>query len=299
VDVLREILGRSHLFAGKEVVFVNLALRGFKQPQQLMALNYFLTLGAEFDILINIDGFNEVAFHASQNGKHGVAAIYPRFWYLRVAGQTDESMLRMIAGIQLLREVRHAWAIFFSVGLPTYSPTANLAWSLGDRALERALYRQNAGLGEHAPESAEYVVTGPRRTYANEDEVYRDLVSIWRESSIQLERLSRANDIAYYHFLQPNQYVTGSKPLSREQRARVFDENHPYRRGVELGYPKLLEAGIELKRDGVRFNELTMIFEGVSDDIYIDPCCHFNQQGNEIMARQIASTILSETKSSR
>ena len=37
-------LSRSPEFAGKEVVFVNLALSGYKQPQQLMTLAYLLSL---------------------------------------------------------------------------------------------------------------------------------------------------------------------------------------------------------------------------------------------------------------
>ena len=33
---------------------------GYKQPQQLMAYNYLLSLGAEFDAVINIDGYNVI-----------------------------------------------------------------------------------------------------------------------------------------------------------------------------------------------------------------------------------------------
>lgn len=40
---------------------LNLAQGGFKQPQQLHTLAYFLALGQHFDFVINVDGFNEVA----------------------------------------------------------------------------------------------------------------------------------------------------------------------------------------------------------------------------------------------
>ena len=34
---------------------------GYKQPQQLLILSYFLSIGQSFDVVVNIDGFNEVA----------------------------------------------------------------------------------------------------------------------------------------------------------------------------------------------------------------------------------------------
>ncbi len=39
---------------------VNLGFAGYKQPQQLLALAYFLSLGAEYDLIINLDGYNEI-----------------------------------------------------------------------------------------------------------------------------------------------------------------------------------------------------------------------------------------------
>ena len=60
-------------FRGKEIELVCFAMGGFKQPQQLMVLNYFLVLGAEFDGWINLDGFNEIVLPLSDNLPAGVA----------------------------------------------------------------------------------------------------------------------------------------------------------------------------------------------------------------------------------
>ncbi len=54
-----------------------------------------------------------------------------------------------------------------------------------------------------------YAVTGPAYTYTTEDELYNDLVLMWKRSSLQMKALCDANNIRYYHFLQPNQYVEG------------------------------------------------------------------------------------------
>ena len=45
-------------FAAREIVVLNFGNGGYKQPQQLLILNYFLALGQELDLVINIDGFN-------------------------------------------------------------------------------------------------------------------------------------------------------------------------------------------------------------------------------------------------
>ena len=52
-------LGNLPEWRGKKVRVLNFALPGFKQPQQLMTLAYFLNMGQHFDIIVNIDGFNE------------------------------------------------------------------------------------------------------------------------------------------------------------------------------------------------------------------------------------------------
>ncbi|MEO6862612.1 MAG: hypothetical protein ABI180_13955, partial [Microcoleus sp.] len=54
-------------FANKEIIILNFGNGGYKQPQQLLILNYFLALGQKFDLVMNIDGFNEVALSNLNN----------------------------------------------------------------------------------------------------------------------------------------------------------------------------------------------------------------------------------------
>src|SRR5581483_3419802 len=62
----------------KAILFVNLAIGGFKQPQQLMALTYMLSLGGHFDVVINVDGFNEVTLPVNENLPNHVFPFFPR-----------------------------------------------------------------------------------------------------------------------------------------------------------------------------------------------------------------------------
>ena len=56
VDAIRAI----PRFAGKQIWVVSFALGGYKQPQQLMVLAYYLSLGQPLDVVVNVDGFNEI-----------------------------------------------------------------------------------------------------------------------------------------------------------------------------------------------------------------------------------------------
>ena len=49
-----------------------------KQPQQLFKLYYLDLIGLKFDIIINLDGFNELALTLSENFAINDHLIYPR-----------------------------------------------------------------------------------------------------------------------------------------------------------------------------------------------------------------------------
>ncbi len=106
-----------------------------------------------------------------------------------------------------------------------------------------------------------------------------------------MQKLATANGSSYLHFLQPNQYLKGSKPLHAEEIDKAYNEENRYRRGVELGYPKLIELGKELRREGVHFYDLTMIFADHDESLYVDDCCHLGKEGYGIIASFIAERI--------
>src|ERR1051326_2313113 len=64
-------------FRDKNVVVLNFAQCGFKQPQQLLILAYFVAQGQRFDAIVNLDGFNEAAL-AHQNWGSGGDISMPR-----------------------------------------------------------------------------------------------------------------------------------------------------------------------------------------------------------------------------
>ncbi len=284
-------LAEAGVFTDRDLVFINLAMGGYKQPQQLLIVTYLLTQGAELDLVINIDGFNEVALHEAENAPKGVFPAFPRGWYGFAGALRDPQSRILIAKAAYAGEQRRELARRFSNAPWCYSPTANLVWEFLDGSRARAQHRIQERFRDQPGQTDEYAATGPRRQFASDRELYGFLVDVWKRSSIQLGRLCRANGIHYYHALQPNQYVKGSKPLSDSERKLAYLERHPYRVGVEKGYGLLRSAGQDLLTNDVRFLDLTQIFAGRSEPLYVDSCCHFNATGYEIMGRYLARAI--------
>lgn len=299
-DILVEWIEESLPSEKRRVRILNLAMGGYKQPQQLMALTYFLALGARFDLVINIDGFNELALPLVENLPKQVFPAYPRAWFMRVRGLSSYRVTLMHGRIAVLQERRLKRAGTFSRPPLKQSPIFNLVWLLLDQRLDREIYRINSNIQEYQIEEApgdSYIFTGPDFLPRSREEIFRFLVETWENSSRQMDRLCRANRIGYYHFLQPNQYFPGSKPMSPAEQQIAVRKNHPYRKPVEQGYPLLIEAGNRLRREGVNFHNLAMIFQDRDEVLYIDDCCHLNDNGYRLVAEKIGMSILVGKKS--
>ena len=117
------------------------------------------------------------------------------------------------------------------------------------------------------------------------------LVGVWQNSSIELARLSEANGIGYFHFLQPNQYDEGAKKMGVEERRLAFRADHPYREGARVGYPLLREAGEMIRREGDAFFDFSRIFEDVPERLFADDCCHLTSRGYTLFADAIVQAI--------
>jgi len=283
-------------FPGREFVVVKATIGGYKQPQQLMALNWFTALGGDFDIVINIDGFNDVALPALENVPD-TNPFFPRQWHLRMRTVPDTEFLATVGKIRFLDSVGAKWQSFFRTGPLRYSVTANTVWRIGDQLLYNAAVNQRAKLPKMSAANT-YAAAGPPAPFANDEEMYSALGHLWEESSFQMNALARAKGIRYFHFLQPNQYIEGSKPMGDEERRVAIRADHPYAKSVRQGYPVLRELGKDLVRRGVNFVDLTNIYANTRDPLYRDNCCHVNTAGQRLVIDTVVKTIRSTLASS-
>lgn len=291
-EELRRRLAALPDFADREIVFVRLALGGFKQPQQLAAIAYLLALGGEFDYVINLDGFNEVALHPVEARPIGANLSYPRAWPRLAEAMAAPDHLRALGAQAFWSDGRNRWAALLAGPLLDRSGFAALVWKAGDRwLLGRVEAARAAFLDLAEGERLGFLALGPRVGPTDEAAMFAELAALWERSSLQLARLCEENDIRYFHFLQPNQYLPGSKPLGETEREVAVDPNSLYSASVATAYPLLREAGQRLAAEGVHFTDLTQLFSRVDEAMYRDSCCHFNSAGNRRLAEAIAAQI--------
>jgi hypothetical protein len=276
----------------KKIEVISVGLGGFKQPQQLLALNYFLALGGKFDIVINLDGYNEILLPYEENVQFGVASIFHMNWRFFASKGVNVENVELTANIIKIKKERSFWKEFFSKPLMSKSILSVMLWDFIERRklayqfpLERELRDSLLNL------KPTHMVSGPFIPLESENDYFIESAKIWGDSSKQMANLSLANNIQFFHFLQPNQYITGSKPLSDEEKKITTAMHNSIPQRVKKGYALLLKEGESLSQEGVNFHELTMIFKNETRTLYTDDCCHFNKLGNDILAKEIARVI--------
>ena len=298
-QVLAEEIGRARSLSGSAVSIYNLALPGMKQPQQLMMLAYLYSLGVRPDIVINLDGFNDIVLPVAENGPQALHPFYPRSWNLRLgSGLSDPDLLRK-AGRLAYREQFRGWlARAFSMPVVAQSVTGNLIWVLADEPLARSIQRARFALAQDTLDPVKtrgdqrrFATHGPRRGYGGGDDQYRVVAAYWARASMIMGQLVAGMGGRYFHFLQPNQYVTGSKDMTPEESQLAIDHGHPYAGAATAGYPFLIDAGQQLAARGTWFEDLTGLFASDRRPLYSDACCHLNRQGYQTVASRIGTLV--------
>jgi hypothetical protein len=273
--------------AGRTIVTRCFAIGGYKQPQQLMTLNWVLSLGQHLDLVISLSGFNEVAMTATENLPAGVFPFFPRAWQLRIAGaKTTESMARL-GELAYLRRQRSEKAGLCADWPLSWSPTCHLLWRTLDARAAADLVEREQNLASASGDERPFVSFGPSFEGRSKAETYRLLGAQWARSETLMYHLARSAGVPSYHFLQPNQYVKGSKPMGEEERRIAISENQRFRLPVEEGYSYFIAAGEELVRSGVPFRDLTQLFAETEEVVYADDCCHLNQLGNAALGIEV------------
>jgi hypothetical protein len=279
-------------FAGKRLVALTAAHIGWKQPQLLIALAYLQSLGVRFDVVILLDGFNEVVVAPFELVPAGVYPFYPGRWHQHVANlDVATDMRERIGVIALTKRQRDAWARRVLESPLRRSGFVRLVWALYDRGAEARLEAERVALdGQRATEAKDFAATGPPWR-GDDDALLAELVSFWAESSLQMRALAESRGALFFHFLQPNQHVPGSKPIDAAEAAVAIRGGEAFAPYVERGYAALRERGPALRAAGVRWHDLTQIYAGVEEPIYVDNIGHVGPRGNELIAAAIAERI--------
>ena len=271
----------------KDPLVVPLAYPAMKQPQQLHIANFILAMGGNFDILVNLDGFNELN-HSYINFTKDVFPFFPYNWEKLVFLTPDEialaGQIRAARGqLSQLQQSAPAspfryTALYGILHRYQLQQTDTRILQLNDQL---STARSARSLGQH----------GPLVPFPDAAQLHQEAIRVWYRSSALLSRLAAAAGADYYHFLQPNQYIPNSKPLSPKERQKYLHPGYLKRTNYDFTYPLLQKFGTKLQQQGIHYFDLTQIFNDHPETLYRDDCCHLNPRGYEILAAAIVQRL--------
>ena len=284
-----------------EPALVNLANPGFHQPQQAAVLVNMLASGARLDVVVNLDGFNDVGRIARDRDVLGPYTLVNRAW-ITLSSANDHRA--KIAGIRQLREEERELLAAHPWEDPLYgSAVFGLLRRYRLDRIERMIALEHHELADAIPSSMSDYYNGrlidlmsKAMTGHSADGFFRIGPDSWCRGSRLMAGVVEKLGARYYHFLQPSQYVPGAKPLSDDERDNAFALRHRPGREYRKAYPLLMDCGRRLQAEGVKFFDLSDIFAGHTETLYVDICCHLNQRGDELLAEHMMRRIVANER---
>lgn len=236
----------------------NAALGGGKQPQSYFKLIHLDLMGFKPDLVLNVDGFNEIALSMSDNFDASIPPIYPR--------QHNRAIARTALD-------KHCPMSNYLSSSNTKVPLIELMSVI---YLSRCHNEINIG-----PKDKTY--WGYQENFSYE-RYLMESINVWAESSNKINDFLLSKNIKYIHAIQPNQYHEESKPLNDEELNEIKVLGFPYY-GVHIKnhYDKLKTSMLNASN----ISDLRFLFKTDKRTLYADQCCHFNDLGNRELARAI------------
>ena len=292
VERLVSELTASGSYQGRDIVPLCFAHEGYKQPQQLLILSYFLSIGQELDLAVNIDGFNEVAL-SPLNDARGSDISMPSVMHMDPLVTVLDQASLSAGKVESLSRIQG------------YRQRMNAAADRANRASSVAMYFLYSRL--HAVLARQYqdevrrfdtlpsgsgtsmIRVTPKVRSRTETDLPDDIARGWMRASLLMQQMLASRGARYVHVLQPNQYFT-TRPFAAGEADVARLDASPFKPGAERGYPALERAVAsgELTKAGVRFVDGVHLFDAERAPVYIDNCCHYTRRGYELLADAIA-----------
>ena len=284
-DRISELLMREfpERFKNKKILFLNFAISGGKQPQQFIISSFYSN---KLHMAMTIDGYNDMKAPISLEFPDYYPVYSQLFYSLNPARNKyiDELYELMSQQIYLAEKARDSW-IFFR------SWTVRYMWFVYNLQIQRKINEAHTTYRNSWDLKAPY---HKGQSFSDAENLVSAL-NRWEEFSIKQSTLLFSEGVDHFHFVQPNQHVLNTKPLSAEEKEKYMDASRVHE--ITAGYANLLSRLSHMRnKNRVNVYDLTRAFSNTTETVYLDDCCHLNERGHEILEISIADKIIKSLK---
>lgn len=267
------------------VTALSYAVGGWRQPQQFDALVRFVD---DVDVAVVVDGFNEVIqlsdWHLQrQAAEYPWSAVYQMLARQPTAREELERADLIRADVSAATTTR-----WLDEPVLSSSALAQLAWRVYAARYDEAAAALRDRL-THETVDREVDASLTPAEIARRRSAY---LAWWGELIRFSQLIVHARGGLFFHFVQPNQYARGTKPLSAEERTS-FTRNTTWFDEVTPRYAYAKGMTERLRRQGVDTTFLGDVFTTTRETVYVDDCCHLNTRGIALLTDAIARHLVS------
>jgi len=282
----------------KEFVILSFATGGYKQPQQLLILNYFLALGQELDMVVNIDGFNEVAL-SNLNNKNQIDLTMPSIQHIlpltslannslstkamKATIRIQENKARINQGLERLQQCSLA---------ACDALTSVYVQNLVNNYKTDVIKFEKERTKQQKDDSGSVIYINTNNSVLQDSVAFEKMALNWAKSSIFMQKVLSAINVPYFHILQPNQYYQTKRVFGEAEKQIAFNKETPYAKSVQIGYPALFKKFPNLEKNNINILNAVNVFDKTKEAVYVDSCCHYNQAGEVVFSNYVGSSIL-------
>lgn len=286
--------------ADKQIIILNMGGLGYKQPQQLLILNYFLALGQKFDLIINIDGFNEVAF-GSLNNQAKIDISMPSLQQIQPISSIANQSLSMET-INTVAEINQIQADLKDAVKDADSCSLALCYTVKWIGVQQLVNNYRQAVAKYQallvqPENLDRAkgddslfFLAKQDPILSPDEALSLIAKEWYRSSLLIHQILQQRNIPYIHVLQPNQYYPTQRVLTPEEQ-QIVKQPNPYANSIKQGYPKLISRLNDLAKSQVNVVNAVTIMDAEKGTVYRDQLGHYNSKGEEIFTNYISNQV--------
>lgn len=261
--------------SNKKIVFLNLAIPVFKQPQQFFVATYF---AETFDLVINFEGYNE----ATMGHYASWPTDYPQNIHLeREIADFDKSAQTTIKYYAHTEDFLSK--LYHYIPFSQYSNTYYALW-LTLKGWITAKYT-NISLERNNIKDFGSYAHSKDNSLAQE---VKERTSIWTKYLVLEKTLLDKLNIPSVFIVQPY-LMTKAKLTQTEKQIPLMTQNNHIKQ-LELFYSKVDDIKLKLNNEGIILTDMRNVFSNTSEETYTD-FCHYTEAGANIVIDEIIQTL--------